>query len=319
MVAKVFLVLGGILAGYVIIGLAAALGKWIGGLLLKFRFDNFIFFMAEIRKKDKKLAVGLCDPQPYISCSMVDGKPTKMRNLVYHTFSMAVALFFAETACVQLVGTKLMPKNVFTVPMVVVMVLYTAVIMVMLVVNQRVKNGNSAAGVMRREYEKCYAALKQGTTPKELEIEKAEYTQHLTDLPSYKKYLLMTYYHYLDAGAYNKVKEVMDELENYVPDKWSKTDLNLLSEFVFYNVIIAPNEAKAQFYGASFEACIEGNEDVNVKRVFAYWLLFMKKDKGAALQIAMEALRKAESYTLVGCREMEKRFLEALVKRTETM
>ena len=62
---------------------------------------------------------------------------------------------------------------------------------------------------------------------------------------------------------------------------------------------------------------MEGNEEANTKRVFAYWLYFVKKDKGAALQIAMEAMKAVESYALTGCRDMEMRFIQALVKRIE--
>lgn len=139
----------------------------------------------------------------------------------------------------------------------------------------------------------------------------------MTDLSVYKRYLLMLYYHFLDQGDYERVRRVMDELENYVPDKWSYGDIGILCEFVFYNVIIVPNEGKAQFYGKQFKAKLEGNEEANCKRVFAYWLFFMDKDKGASLQIAMEAMKKIDSYQLTGCREMERRFVEALIRRIE--
>ncbi len=316
-VAQGFFAAGGILAGYVIVGLASALGKIIGGALMRFHFDEFIFFMIRIGKKNKRLSVGLCDPQPYISCSMIDTKDTRMRNLIYGAFSMAVALFFTETVCIQLYGTKLMPQNPFTVPMSVVMVVYTLYLIIRLGVTQKIKTGSDAGGVMRREYEKCYAAVKEGRSPGELEIEQVEYTQKLTDLPIYKKYLLMNYYHFLDRGDYANVRKVMDEFENYVPDKWSQSEIGMLCEFVFFHVIIAPNEGKAKFYGRQFTARLEGNEEVNCKRVFAYWLFFIEKDKGAALQIAVEALKKVKEYPLTGCQEMERRFIEALIKRIE--
>lgn len=316
-VAQFFMVCGGILTGYVIVGLAAAVGKLIGGAILRFKFDEFIFFMIRIGKKKKGLSVGLCNPQPYISCNMVDTKDTKLRNLIYGAFSMAMALFFTETVCIQIYGTKLMPKNLFTMPMAVVMVAYTAVLIIMLGVTQKKKTGNDAAGIMRREYERCFSALIAGQTPGEIEIQQVPFTEKLTDVPVYKKYLLMNYYHFLDRGDYANVKKVMDEFENFVPDKWSHSELNMLCEFVFYHVIIAPNEGKAKFYGNQFMARLEGNEEVNAKRVFAYWLFFIEGDKGAALQIAMEAMKMVGSYRLTGCQAMERRFIEALIKRIE--
>ncbi len=319
MVENIFLGAGGIFAGYTIVGLAAALGKWIGGLILRFRFDQFVFYMWRLRKANKKISFGMCEPQPYISCNMVDTKDTKMRNLVYHAFSMAMALFCTETVCIQMLGTKLMPKNVFTISMTVVMVLYTAVLIVMLLVNQKQRTGNSAAGVIRREYERCYNAIKEGTKPSELDIQAAEYSGKLTDLSMYKKYLLMCYYHCMDQGDYEKVKLVIDEIENYVPDKWSQADFPILAELVFYNLMVAPNEGKIQFYGKQFCARLDGNAEVNVKRAFAYWLFFVEKDKGAALQIAMEAMRAVDTYHLTGCRAMEKRLIKALIKRIEAM
>lgn len=312
-----FMGAGGVLAGYVIVGLAAAIGKLIGGAILRFRFDEFIFFMVRVGRKNKGVSVGLCDPQPYISCNMIDTNDTKMRNLIYGAFSMAVALFFTESVCIQLYGTKIMPSNAFTVPMSVVMVVYTLILILMLGVTQKKKTGNDAAGVMRREYERCYSAVKGGEEPGKLEIKQVEYTGKLTDLPVYKKYLLMNYYHFLDAGDYANVGKVMDEFENYVPDKWSQSELGMLSEFVFYHVIIAPNEGKAKFYGNSFTPRLDGTEEVNAKRSFAYWLFFIKGDKGAALQIAIEALKMVKDYRLAGCRAMERRLIEALVKRIE--
>ena len=315
--AQFFMCAGGALAGYIIIGIAAAIGKIVGGLLLHFKFDHFIFFMIKIRKKNKGYSIGLCDPQPYISCRMTDPKDTRMRNLIYGAFSMAVALFFTETACFQIWGTKLMPKNVFTVPRAMVMVGYTLVLMVLLAFNQKQKAGSGAAGIMRREYERCYAAIREGRAPAELEVQIVAYTGKLIDLSVYKKYLLMLYYHFLDQGDYDSLRRVMDEMENHVPDKWSRGEISSLCEFVFYNVIIQPNEGKAHFYGKSFQAKIEGNEEANIKRVFAYWLYFVKKDKGAALQIAMEAMKAVGTYSLTGCRDMEMRFIEALIKRIE--
>lgn len=318
-VAQFFMGAGGALLGYIIIGLAAAIGKIIGGAVLRFRFDNFVFFMVMISKKNRGVSVGLCNPQPYISCSMTDSKDTKVRNLIYGAFSMAVALFFTETVCIQIWGTKLMPATAFTIPMAVVMGAYTLVLVLHLGFSQKQKAGNGAAGIMRREYEKGYAALREGKSPKEIQMQKATYTGKLTDLPIYKKYLLLRYYHFLDLGDYDSVRKVMDELENYVPDKWSVGDMGILCEFVFYNVIISPNEGKAKFYGTPFLAKLEGNEDANTQRVFAYWLCFIDKDKGAALQIAMEALKAIENYRLIGCRDMERRFIEALIKRIENM
>ena len=312
-----FMGAGGVLAGFIIIGLAAAIGRIVGGSLLHFRFDHFIFFMIKISKKNRGFSIGLCDPQPYISCSMTDPKDTRMRNLIYGAFSMAVALFFTETACFQIWGTKLMPQNTFTVPMAVVMVAYTFVLMVLLAFNQKQKAGSGAAGIMRREYERCYAAIREGRSPAELEIQTVAYTGKLTDLPVYKKYLLMLYYHFLDQGDYDSLRKVMDEMEDHVPDKWSRGEISSLCEFVFYNVIIQPNEGKAHFYGKTFLAKMEGNEEANTKRVFAYWLYFIEKDKGAALQIAMEAMKAVERYSLTGCRDMEMRFIEALIKRIE--
>ncbi len=319
MVTNVILALLGAVAGYVIIGLAAALGKLIGGLILRFQFDSFVFFMLELRKNGTGMSFGMCEPKPYIRCSMVDGRDTKMRNLIHGMFSLAMALFFTETVWIQMMGTKLLPKTAFTFPMAVVMAAYTLVLFVMLLMNQGMKVGNNATNVMRREYEKSYLAIKAGKQPGEVEIEKVEYSDKLMDLQVYKKYLLMNYYHYLDLGEYDKVRLVMDEFENYVPDRWPQAELGILCEFVFYNVIINPNEGKARFYGKQFVPRLDGNEEANSKRVFAYWLLFIEKDKGAALQIAMEAIKAVDSYHLAGCRDMERRFIEALLKRIEAM
>ncbi len=308
---------GGCLLGYLIIGLAAAVGKLVGGLVLRFRFDHFTFFMVRAYKKMRGIGVELCNPQPYISCSMVDPKDSRTRNVIYGSFSMAVALFCTETVFINIWGTKVMPQTSFTVPMAVVMGVYTVFLLFLLSVHQKQKLGNNPAGIMRAEYEKVYGALKEGKAPSEVEIERVEYTGKVTDLSAYKKYLLMCYYHYLDLGDYENVGKVVDELEEYVPDKWPHGDIGILCELVFYYVIISPNEGRAQFFGRQFLDRMEGNEGVNCKRVFAYWLFFGKKDKGAALQIAIEAMKEVEKYSLTGCQNMERRFIEALIQRIE--
>lgn len=320
MVSRFFMVLGGSLAGYVIIGLASALGKLIVGAILRFQFDEFIFFMIRVGKKQKGVSVGLCDPQPYISCSMLDSKDTKMRNLFYGAFSIAVALFCTENVCIWLygTGTKVLPVNPLTISMSVVMVVYTVVLIVVLGVTQKKKTGSDAAGIIRQEYERCFAAIKAGKEPGTIEIRQVPFTGKLTDLLVFKKYLLMQYYHFLDSGDYAGVKKVMDEFEKYVPDRWSQSELAMLCEFVFYHVIIAPNEGKAKYYAKPFMEKLDGSEEVNAKRVFAYWLFFIEGDKGAALQIAMEAIKFVPNYRLTGCQEMERRLLEALIKRIES-
>lgn len=321
MVAQFFMVMGGALAGYVIVGLAAALGKLIVGAILRFRFDEFIFFMIRIGKKAKGISVGLCDPQPYISCSMLDARDTKMRNLFYGAFSIAMALFCTENVCIWLYGngTRVLPVNPLTISMSAVMVVYTVVLIVMLGVTQKKKSGNDAAGIIRQEYERCFTAIKAGTEPGALAIRQAGYTGRITDLHMFKKYLLMQYYHFLDAGDYDGVRRVMDEFEKYVPDRWSQAELPVLCEFVFYHVIIAPNEGKAKYYGKTFLEKLDGSEEVNAKRVFAYWLLFIEGDRGAALQIAMEAIKIVSDYRLIGCQAMERRLVEALIKKIESM
>lgn len=317
MVAQFFMVVGGAIAGYIIVGLAAALGKLLVGAILRFRFDEFIFFMIRIGKEKKGISAGLCDPQPYISCNMLDTKYTRVRNLIYTAFSMATALFFTETACIQLYGTKYLPRNPLTESMTVIMVVYTLVLFFKLCMNQKKKAGNDEAAIVRREYEKCYAAVKAGQAPREIEVQWATGTDRLTDVAVCRKYFMMCYYHFLDLGDYGAVKKVMDELERYVPDKWSYAEMEMLCEFVFYNVIIVPNEGKAKYYSKPFLEKLDGREEVNAKRVFAYWLFFMEGDKGAALQIAIEAMKMVKTYPLVGCRKMEERLIEALIKKIE--
>ena len=318
MITQFFMAAGGVVAGYVAVGLAAALGKLVVGAVLRFRFDEFIFFMICVGKKKKGLSVGLCNPQPYISCRMLDPKDTNLRNLIYEAFSMATALFFTENVCIQLYGTKRLPHTPLTVAMSVVMAAYTLVLGVRLGVTQKRKNGDNASGMMRREYERCYHAVLSGEAPGELTIQEVPGTGKLTDRASYKKYLLLCYYRCLDSGDYDHVKTVMNELENYVPEKWLHSELAMLGEFVFYYVIIAPDEAMAKYYGKPFLEKMNDSEEVNVKRTFAYWLFFIEGDKGAALQIAMEALKEVKSYRLAGCQRMERRLLEALIKKIET-
>lgn len=96
-----------------------------------------------------------------------------------------------------------------------------------------------------------------------------------------------------------------------------KSDLPMLAELVFYHVIIRKNQAKAQFYGKSFCSMLEGNEAVNEKRVFAYWLFFEQKDRGAALQYTMKTLKQISSVSFNGMSELEKKLLSALTSEIE--
>ena len=134
----------------------------------------------------------------------------------------------------------------------------------------------------------------------------------------YIQYLMLKYYHFLDKGDYAQVSKVIDDLENYVPDKWSKSDLPMLAELVFYHVIIRKMRQKRSFTeNHSAGKMPEGNEAVNEKRVFAYWLFFVQKDRGAALQYTMKTLKQISSYHLTGCQNLEKKLLSALIKRIE--
>ncbi len=56
--AQLFMGAGGVLTGYIIIGTAAAIGKVVGGFLLHFKFDHFIFFMIRSVRKIKDFPSG---------------------------------------------------------------------------------------------------------------------------------------------------------------------------------------------------------------------------------------------------------------------
>lgn len=195
-VAQFFMIMGGVLTGYVGIGLAAAIGKLVGGGIFRFQFDEFIFFMVRLSKSGKHFSFGLCDPRPYIKCQMIDMKPTKVRGVIYDAFSMAVALFVTETVSLQLFAAKRMPFNAFTLPMAIVMIGYTCFIIVHLVFTQKKNVGDNPGGALREEYQRVYGEIKKGTEPGEIEIKDLEYTGHLTDLGVYKKYLMLKYYHF---------------------------------------------------------------------------------------------------------------------------
>lgn len=195
-VAQFFMIMGGVLTGYVGIGLAAAIGNLIGGGIFRFQFDEFIFFMVRLSKSGKHFSFGLCDPRPYIKCQMIDMKPTKVRGVIYGAFSMAVALFVTETVSLQLFAAKRMPFNAFTLPMAIVMIGYTCFIIVHLVFTQKKNVGDNPGGALREEYQRVYGEIKKGTEPGEIGIKDLEYTGHLTDLGVYKKYLMLKYYHF---------------------------------------------------------------------------------------------------------------------------
>ncbi len=323
MITKIVLVLAGIILGYVLVGLFSALGHLIGGLLLGFKFDKFCIFLIEWTKQDGKIKFGLCDPQPFIFCNMTNVKEeSRMRSLIYDAMAMALALFCTETLGIRIFGKKLIPMNEFTIPLIIVMIIYTLVIVVLLPINQKKRTGNSQSGMMIRAYEKAYSEMRNGTTPGNVEIEKIESEEEDgkgPDIGIYKKYLLMQYYHYLDLGDYDSIKKLTVKIEDALPDKIGHGDMGLLSEMVFFYSIIVPNERRAKYYYGQFEPRIDGSEETNAKRAFAYYLLFVKHDKGAALQITMEAIKSVSTYPMTGCRKMEKRMLDALLNRIESM
>ena len=82
-VAQFFMIMGGVLTGYVGIGLAAAIGKLVGGGIFRFQFDEFIFFMVRLSKSGKHFSFGLrCSFHvPAFLYSVT--KQTFLSNIVY--------------------------------------------------------------------------------------------------------------------------------------------------------------------------------------------------------------------------------------------
>ncbi|WP_156922953.1 hypothetical protein [Eubacterium xylanophilum] len=320
----VFIALGGVCLGYVLVGLAAAIGKLIGGLILKFKFERFVFFMADVKKTEKGFAFGLCEPEPFISLTMFDPKDSKMRSLISNSLSLACALFCTETLAIGLWGTKTIAKSAFTVPMAIIMIAYSLFLLVKVLIVEQRKSSKTTGGVIWRGYQKASTAIKEGTRPAELTFEEVseeiseEINVGAADKGTYKKYLLLQYYHYLEAGNYNKLIDVVNKIEDIAPDKWSYSDIGILADMTFYYVVIGQNMGRAKYYGKIFQEKMKGSEEVNVKRAYAYWLFFVEKDRGAALQIAMEAMKMVDSYNLIGCREMERKFIQALLNNIES-
>lgn len=119
---------------------------------------------------------------------------------------------------------------------------------------------------------------------------------------------MLKYYHFLDKGDYAQVSKVIDDLENYVPDKWSKSDLRCLRNSYFIMLLFEKMKQKRSFMANHFAVCWREMRQSMKNEYLQYWLFFEQKDRGAALQYTMKTLKQISSYHLTDVRNWKRNY-----------
>lgn len=177
--------------------------------------------------------------------------------------------------------------------------------------------GNSVTARCAREVDEYLKQVMQGRRPRDIALllEKEVKLPSLSGQYKYQ-YVVFQYYRALDQRDRGEMKRAISSLEEILPKgKPLHFMAYYYAECVFYYSFVEINQGKAEHYYKQCPALIEKDMDLNGRRIYAYYLYYIKKEPEAALQAVREGLEVAESFSTKGHIPMEKELLHFLQNR----
>lgn len=177
--------------------------------------------------------------------------------------------------------------------------------------------GNSLTARCERANRAVLAQLQDGKRPAELTIPLDEIVKLKKDTNfSLKRYVLFQYYRALDLRDEKEMRKAIYNIINGLPENTSfSLYATYYAECAFYFSFAERNKEKAEYYFKRCPCSIERDSDANGRRIYAYYLYYVKKDAAKALEVLKEGMAVLENFSVKGNIPMERYLLEFLRER----
>lgn len=280
------------------------------GKILGYEFLSFTLYFIYIKKENGKITVSTGNPQFFVNCGMIKPERTNADTVLYNllpTIANLVLIPILWKICVSC-ELPLILKNA-------VPYYGLCAFLNLALVGQMIYNcfSKSPKAVMWRKEQYVTNKLNAGTRPREIDIDEVEIPRGKLNNILELRYYLFLYYHYLDSYDYEKMGRIIELFEANIGAKNNDALTPYIYEVIFYTSFVTGDTAAAQSYYFGIEANLLNDKDINGRRVYAYYLYHICKDKDKALEAARAGLEVADKFPHKGLAEMEKELLENLI------
>ncbi len=174
--------------------------------------------------------------------------------------------------------------------------------------------GNSTKAICARETQECLRQIMAGRRPRDITVPLKESIWLSTNSGiEMRHYVLYQYYRALDKRDRQGMRDAIRCIERGLR---LENPLSFLSGFfaecVFYYSFVEKNVTKAEQYYKISPIKPEQDKDLNGRRIYAYYLYYIKEDREAALKAIEEGFAVAADFPGKGHIIMEKELLEFL-------
>ncbi|MCM1500173.1 MAG: hypothetical protein NC124_17055 [Clostridium sp.] len=179
--------------------------------------------------------------------------------------------------------------------------------------------GNSLTARCERANKAALAQLQEGIRPAKLTVSLDEVVElkHNYNF-SLKRYVLFQYYRALDLRDQAAMRKSIYNIIHGLPENVTLSSYaSFYAECVFYFAFAERNKEKAEYYFKRCPCSIEQDSDANGRRIYAYYLYYVKGDAKKALEVLKEGLAVAEDFDIKGNIPMERELLEFLQDRIQ--
>lgn len=127
--------------------------------------------------------------------------------------------------------------------------------------------------------------------------------------------VLLEYFRYLDRNDKENINKYIEKIEENYHLAQTYHLPSYYYELIYYYSLNENND-KVDYYLEKLDELnysLSKDEDINGKRVYAYYNYFILKDKSAAFKIGKEGLKAYHNYPIEGQAKMEKELIENLL------
>jgi len=297
-----------------IFSLVLSLGEIIYGKLNKYQFVHFSILFVSIKKENGKVKI---KPRKFKIGSnsgiiRSDRATNKNRNIVE---IMTLVTPIIGTIIYGIIILKNSLLDIFILRwMLINFAVFSIITCWGLIRALKLAFTNKPEAIFVREVNDKLYLLKKGTTPRNLNFGFTEIPTKSSMDMYIKRYELFKFYHQIDKGEANDIATTIQNIERYLPEQFMQNNTPYYYELIFYYSAIDKNIEKVRRVYDIVSHVLIKDEDVNGRRVYAYYKYFIENNEKESREIASEGLKQVNKFDIKGLAFYEEKLLNELIR-----
>lgn len=300
------------------------LGHLTFGKIKKFKFSNFRIGPFSFDKNNDKIKFSLIEPKGYGGLTVM--YPSKESNLNEFLFYLLGGIIFNFISGIMFLLISYLNDFSFKLNAVFISL---GVFSLLLGLQNLIpfKNGNNLSDgkmifsiIKKDEFSKKFYRnflisnkIMSGKRPRDINSNMETDFKVVESLDL--NLILLEYFRYLDKNDKENINKYITKIEENLHLAQTYHLPSYCYELI-YNYSLSGNKDKVDYYIEKLDKLnysLSKDEDINGKRVYAYYNYYTLKEKDAAFKIAEEGLKAYDNYPIEGQAKMEKDLIENLL------